>query len=221
MLVLRTLALGAERYCCVVEWVRWPFVDPTFKNVNYQKGMNTVEYEILNDLFGQKGCRRLIGRCNQKDEVEIFNIINESAKVYKGVIPEDRYHEPYMPLEELRKEMGKMTFFGYEEEGKFLGVAGFQPVRDVTLVRHTYVLPAYQRRGIGGKLLSHIKGLASTEQLLVGTWEAATWAISFYEKHGFRLLSNKDELLRRYWKIPERQIELSIVLGTNLADEPE
>jgi len=163
----------------------------------------------------------LIRRCGQKDEEIIFNIINESAKAYEGVIPGDRYHEPYMPLEELRKEMGEMAFFGYEEEGKLLGVAGFQPVKDVALVRHLYVLPEHQRRGIGAKLLNHIKRIATTQQLLVGTWEAATWAIRFYEKHGFRLLPNKDKLLRKYWEIPERQIELSVVLGIDLASKSE
>jgi len=167
-----------------------------------------------------RGCRGLIRRCNQDDEEAIFNIINQSAKAYKSVIPDDRYHEPYMPLQELRKEMNDIIFFGYEEWGKLLGVAGFQPVKDVTLLRHTYVLPEHQRRGIGGRLLSHIKGKTSTEQLWVGTWKAATWAIRFYEKHGFRLLPNKDELLRRYWKIPERQIELSVVLGVTVGTEP-
>jgi len=155
----------------------------------------------------------LIRECNQGDEVGIFKIINESAKAYKDVIPEDRYHEPYMSLQELRREMSEMTFFGYEEEGKVLGVAGYQPVKDVTLVRHIYVLPEHQRRGIGSKLLSYLMGMTTSRQILVGTWEAATWAIRFYEKHGFKLLPNKNELLRRYWKIPERQIELSIVLG--------
>lgn len=163
----------------------------------------------------------MIRKCERKDEKIISNIINESAKVYNGVIPEDRYHEPYMPLEELRREMGVMTFFGYEEKGKLLGVAGFQPVKDVTLVRHTYVLPKHQRRGIGGKLLTHIKRITTTQQLLVGTWEAATWAIRFYEKCGFRLLPNKDELLRKYWKIPERQIELSVVLGIMRDNKPK
>ena len=121
-----------------------------------------------------------------------------------------------MPLEELRREMGEMIFFGYEWNGELLGVAGYQPVEDVTLVRHTYVLPQYQRRGVGGKLLSRIKRVSTTRQLLVGTWKDASWAISFYQKHGFTLLTNKDELLRKYWKIPERQIELSVVLGTTL-----
>ncbi|MGB9023415.1 MAG: GNAT family N-acetyltransferase [Candidatus Bathyarchaeia archaeon] len=155
----------------------------------------------------------MIRECNQGDEVGIFKIINESAKAYKDVIPEDRYHEPYMSLQELRREMSEMTFFGYEEEGKVLGVAGYQPVKDVTLVRHIYVLPEHQRRGIGSKLLSYLMGMATSRQILVGTWEAATWAIRFYEKHGFKLLPNKNGLLGRYWKITERQIELSIVLG--------
>jgi N-acetylglutamate synthase-like GNAT family acetyltransferase len=118
-----------------------------------------------------------------------------------------------MSLQELRREMSEMTFFGHEEEGKVLGVAGYQPVKDVTLVRHIYVLPEHQRRGIGSKLLSYLMGMATSRQILVGTWEAATWAIRFYEKHGFKLLPNKNELLRRYWKIQERQIEPSIVLG--------
>lgn len=156
----------------------------------------------------------MIRKCNQEHEPEIFKIINESAKAYKAIIPEDRYHEPYMPLEELRREMSEMTFFGYEQEGKLLGVAGHQPVKDVTLVRHIYVLPEHQRRGIGSELLSHLLRIATSPQILVGTWEATTWAIRFYEKHGFKLLPNKNELLRRYWKIPKRQIELSIVLGT-------
>ncbi len=151
--------------------------------------------------------------CEQEDEAAILKIINESAGAYSGVIPEDRYHEPYMGSEELREEMRQMTFFGYEAEGTLLGVAGYQPVKDVTLVRHLYVLPEYQRSGIGGELLRHVVGVASTRRILVGTWVAAEWAIRFYEKHGFKLQSNKDELLREYWKIPERQVELSVVLG--------
>ena len=151
--------------------------------------------------------------CEQEDEAAILKIINESAGAYRGVIPEDRYHEPYMGSEELREEMHQMTFFGYEAEGTLLGVAGYQPVKDVTLVRHLYVLPGYQRSGIGGGLLRHVVGVASTRRILVGTWADAEWAIRFYEKHGFKLQSNKDELLRKYWKIPERQVELSVVLG--------
>jgi len=155
----------------------------------------------------------LIRECNERDAEEIFKVINEAGKAYRGAIPEDRYHEPYMPMQELRKEMGEMTFFNYEEEGTLLGVAGYQQVKDVTLVRHVYVLPEHQRRGVGAQLLNHIMQISRTRRILVGTWEAATWAIRFYEKHGFKLLPNKDQLLREYWKIPERQIELSIVLG--------
>jgi GNAT superfamily N-acetyltransferase len=151
--------------------------------------------------------------CDQEDGALILKIINESASAYRGVIPKDRYHEPYMGSEELREEMRQMTFFGHETEGGLLGVVGYQPVKDVTLVRHLYVLPEYQQRGIGGQLLRHVVDVASTRRILVGTWVAAEWAIHFYEKHGFKLQSNKDELLRKYWKIPERQVELSVVLG--------
>lgn len=155
----------------------------------------------------------MIKICGDGDEGEILNIINESAKTYRGVIPRDVYCEPYMPLRELRKEINEMTFFGYQAEGKLVGVAGYQRVKDVTLVRHVYVLPEHQRRGIGEKLLAHILWIATTKRILVGTWEAATWAIRFYEKNGFKLQANKDELLRKYWKIPTRQIGLSVVLG--------
>ena len=142
----------------------------------------------------------------------ILAIINDSAEAYRGVIPDDQYHDPYMSLEELRREMNEMTFSAYQEDGKLLAVVGYQPVRDVTLVRHLYVLPEHQRRGIGGQLLALTLRMATTRVVLVGTWEPATWAICFYQKHGFALVPNKDELLRKYWKIPERQIELSAVL---------
>lgn len=160
----------------------------------------------------------MIRKCNRLDESAIFTIVNESAKAYKGVIPDDRYHEPYMPLEELRREMKEMTFFGCEDDGRLIGVAGYQPVRDITLVRHTYVLSEYQRRGVGTMLLDHIKSMTTTRQLLVGTWKTANWAIRFYEKNGFKLMPKNDELLRRYWRISERQIELSVVLGETLAE---
>ncbi len=155
----------------------------------------------------------MIGECGAEDEEAIFDIINQAATAYGGVIPADRYHEPYTSMEELRKEMVEMKFFGYREAGHLVGIAGFQPVKDVTLIRHVYVLPDFQRRGIGEKLLDHIIQVATTRLVLVGTWSAALWAIRFYEKHGFKIRPNKDELLRRYWKIPERQIEVSVVLG--------
>ncbi|HID86663.1 MAG TPA: N-acetyltransferase [Anaerolineae bacterium] len=161
----------------------------------------------------------MIRTCGPEDFEAIYRIINEAAQAYKGVIPADCWHEPYMPRDELRAEMERMTFFGWEEDGELVGVMGFQPVKDVTLIRHAYVLPEHQRRGIGGKLLTHLKGLATTSRLLVGTWADATWAIRFYERHGFRLEPNKDDLLRTYWDIPERQIETSVVLGLELQKE--
>ncbi len=154
----------------------------------------------------------MIRRCSSKDEHAILHIINQSAKAYRGVIPDDRYKEPYMTLDELQNEMAEMTFFGYEKEGRLLGVVGDQPVKDVTLVRHLYVHPQHQRKGIGEELLKHVIQTATTSQILVGTWEAADWAIRFYEKRGFKLSSNKEALLRAYWRIPKRQIETSVVL---------
>ena len=154
----------------------------------------------------------MIRRCKPADMESMYRIINDGALAYKGVIPWDCWHEPYMSTAELMREMKRMSFFGWEGEGRLLGVMGFQPVEDVTLIRHAYVLGDQQRRGIGSSLLRYVKGLAKT-RLLVGTWSDATWAIQFYEKHGFRLLPNKDELLRRYWNIPQRQIETSVVLG--------
>jgi len=155
----------------------------------------------------------LIRKCSRADEEAIFRIINESAKAYRGVIATDRYHEPYMPLSELRDEMREVTFFGYEEQGILLGVVGHQPVKDVTLVRHLYVLPGHQRKGIGGELLDQVMRMATTSRVFVGTWEAAEWAVRFYEKHGFKLLPKKDLLLKTYWHVPDRQVELSVVLG--------
>jgi len=155
----------------------------------------------------------LIRKCGKEDREAIFKVINEAAKAYKGVIPEDRYGEPYMPMGELLTEMDEMTFFGYYEGERLLGVAGYQEVKDVSLIRHVYVVPERQRTGIGTQLLNHLMRTSKPQRILVGTWRAAKWAIHFYEKHGFKLQPNKDQLLREYWKIPERQIELSVVLG--------
>jgi GNAT superfamily N-acetyltransferase len=146
----------------------------------------------------------------------IFDIINKAAAVYKGNIPADCYHEPYMTKEELSREMESMTFFGWKEGSKVVGVIGFQPVKDVTLIRHAYVIPDYQRKGIGTKLLEHLKLITKTKKLLVGTWADAVWAIQFYQKHGFKLMPEKDLLLRKYWNIPQRQIETSVVLGIKM-----
>jgi GNAT superfamily N-acetyltransferase len=163
----------------------------------------------------------VIRECGPQDIEQMVVIINEAARAYKGIIPPDRYHEPYMPMDELREEMQHMIFFGWEENQRLVAVMGFQPLEGVTLIRHAYVLPDYQRQGLGSKLLEHLKTLTTTRRLLVGTWSDATWAIEFYEKHGFRLAANKDELLRAYWDIPERQIETSIVLGITLRGGPE
>jgi GNAT superfamily N-acetyltransferase len=158
----------------------------------------------------------MIKELTSENEYVIYEIINKAAHAYKGFIPDDCYHEPYMPKEELHHEMRSMTFFGWEEEEKLVGVMGFQPVKDVTLIRHAYILPDYQRNGIGSELLEHLKLVTKTEELLVGTWADAIWAIEFYQKHGFWLMPKKDELLRMYWSIPQRQIETSVVLGIEL-----
>jgi len=155
----------------------------------------------------------VIRPCDERDLGAIYAIVNEAARAYDGVIPTDRYHQPYMPLAELRREAARMTFFGWEEDGQLTGVIGWEPVKDVTLVRHCYVLSDRQRQGVGSTLMRHVMARTRTHRLLVGTWAAADWAIRFYEKHGFRLLPDGDALLRRYWHIPARQRETSVVLG--------
>ena len=161
----------------------------------------------------------MIRECQPGETKRIYYIINEAAKAYEGAIPADRYHQPYMPMDELEQEMKQMTFFGMELNGELVGVMGFQQIKDVTLIRHTYVLPRWQRQGISSKLLNNLKCLVTTSRLLVGTWADARWAIAFYEKHGFRLLPNKDELLRTYWNIPQRQVETSVVLGIEIKND--
>jgi GNAT superfamily N-acetyltransferase len=154
--------------------------------------------------------------CRGDERDEILAIVNAAAEVYRGVIPADRWHEPYMPGEELDGEIAAgVEFWGYEDDDDgLLGIMGIQPVRDVNLIRHAYVVPDSQGRGVGGALLEHLLGLA-TRPMLVGTWAAATWAIRFYERHGFEYVGRDrtGELLRAYWDIPERQIETSVVLA--------
>jgi len=161
----------------------------------------------------------MIRPCTEADLPRIFQIINQAATAYRGAIPDDCYHEPYMPLEELLAESQEMIFFGWEESGELVGIMGYQPIGQpatVTLIRHAYVLPDRQRAGVGSALLQHLVGLTTTPRLLVGTWAAATWAIAFYERHGFRLLPDGDLLLRTYWHIPDRQRESSVVLGRDM-----
>jgi len=157
----------------------------------------------------------MIRACEAGDLHAMFEIINDAAEAYRGIIPADRWHEPYMSGEELLHEMDSgVNFWGYEEGGELLGVMGIQPVRDLTLIRHAYVRTAHRNRGIGGQLLKFL--LAATDTpVLIGTWAAATWAIAFYEKYGFRRVTpdEKDRLLRTYWSIPERQVETSVVLA--------
>lgn len=153
--------------------------------------------------------------CEKNDFETIHSIINDAATAYRGVIPDDCRKEPYMSREYLRHEMDAgVAFWGYEESGELLAVMGIQDVQDVTLIRHAYVRTSHRKRGIGGKLLTHLMTLI-TRAALVGTWAAAVWAIRFYERHGFRLVTweEKERLLRKYWSITERQTETSVVLA--------
>jgi len=156
----------------------------------------------------------MIRRCDDRDFDLIGEIINDGARAYKGIIPEDRWAEPYMSMEKLRHEIeAGVEFWGYEENKTLLGVMGIQPAQDVTLIRHAYVRSGSQNSGIGKRLLAHLRELAAGP-VLIGTWAAAVWAIRFYENNGFQLVSplEKDRLLKKYWAIPERQIETSVVL---------
>jgi GNAT superfamily N-acetyltransferase len=157
----------------------------------------------------------LIRACRDDERAAILAIVNAAAEAYRGVIPADRWHEPYMAAAELDAEIeAGVTFWGYEADGEPIGVMGVQDVGDVTLIRHAYVAPGSQRRGVGRALLEQL--VATTGRpILVGTWAAADWAIRFYERHGFELVGPERtaELLRTYWSIPDRQVETSVVLS--------
>jgi len=156
-----------------------------------------------------------IAPCTPADVPAIHEIINDAAQAYKGVIPADRWHEPYMTMDELRSEIGKgVRFYGCTVDGRLAGVMGIQDVKDVTLIRHAYVRTKDRRHGLGQALLAHLSSLTQ-RPLLIGTWKAATWAIRFYEKNGFRVVTEaeKNQLLRKYWTIPDRQVEESVVLA--------
>jgi len=158
----------------------------------------------------------VIRKCKEEDTVSVYSIINDAAKAYKGVIPEDRYSEPYMSMEELRHEIkAGVIFWGVEELSELVGVMGVQSVLDVSLIRHAYVKSLRRNKGIGTLLLNYL--LESIDRpVLIGTWADAAWAIRFYEHHGFRLIpsnAEKDRLLKKYWNIPERQVETSVVLA--------
>jgi GNAT superfamily N-acetyltransferase len=149
------------------------------------------------------------------DHPAILAIVNEAARAYRGIIPDDRWHEPYMPAEDLEREVAHgVHFWLAEDEGRVLGVMGIQDKGAVALVRHAYVTPRVQRGGVGTRLLRHVEGLAD-KPILIGTWADAAWAIDFYKRSGYRVVadSDKDRLLRTYWSIPERQIQTSVVLA--------
>jgi len=160
----------------------------------------------------------MIRQCNDGDLDAIFNIINDAATAYKGIIPADRWKEPYMSIDELKHEIDDgVVFWGIEDESELAGVMGIQHVRDVTLIRHAYVRTEKRNRGLGSALLSFLRTL-TTSPILIGTWANAVWAVRFYEKHGFRLVSNEEKtrLLNKYWSIPDRQVETSVVLAQNI-----
>lgn len=197
----------------------FPGVPGIIKNVNGLRelikddgAMEMICFQNARDIFGfwEEGIFEV------RDPDEIYPIVNNASRRYGGVIPEDRYHEPYMPMDELRAEMKRMRFYGYRKDLKLLGVMAKERIKDATLIRHAYVATEHQGKGIGSRLLTFIEKTADTEQLLIGTWKVATWAIDFYRKHGYDLMPGKDELLRKYWDIPDRQIETSCVLGKRM-----
>lgn len=156
----------------------------------------------------------MIRLCHQKDIDTIHEIINDSARAYEGHVPEDCYHEPYMPKDKLLSEIADgVVFYGYEDDGHLVAVMGIQDKGPVILIRHAYTSTEKRGRGIGSSLLEHLLGMTA-KPVLIGTWRDAGWAIRFYQKHGFRLVSDdqKDSLLRQYWSIPERQVVTSVVL---------
>lgn len=159
----------------------------------------------------------MIRQCDERDFELIWAIINDGARAYRGVIPADRWTEPYMSKEKLQHEIDDgVMFWGCEEGGTLIGVMGIQQVQDVTLIRHAYVRTGSQKRGIGAQLLAHLREMAKGP-VLIGTWADAVWAIRFYERHGFQMVGSeeKNRLLKKYWSIPERQVETSVVLANS------
>ncbi|OPY01864.1 MAG: putative acetyltransferase [Syntrophorhabdus sp. PtaB.Bin184] len=157
----------------------------------------------------------MIRICTDRDLDSILEIINDGAQAYRGIIPQDRWHEPYMARRELSREIEDgVVFYGYEEEDFLAGVMGIQDRCDVSLIRHAYVRTARRNHGIGSRLLDFLQS-TTDKPLLVGTWAAATWAIAFYQKKGYRVLPphQKDHLLKKYWNIPQRQVDTSVVLA--------
>jgi N-acetylglutamate synthase-like GNAT family acetyltransferase len=157
----------------------------------------------------------MIRKCMNSDVPAISEIVNEAAQAYRGVIPPDRWHEPYMPLDELQREIEDgVDFWGCEEDGELLGIMGIQDKGEVCLIRHAYVRRRRQQGGIGTQLLRHLESMTK-KPILIGTWATAAWAVAFYQRNGYRLLpeEEKNRLLRTYWSIPERQVATSVVLA--------
>jgi len=188
---------------------------------NYEQVKDLIQDDAAMELIGFQNAYDLFGFWKEgifeaKDPNEIYAVVDDGSKRYESVIPEDCYHEPYMPMDELLTEMKRMRFYGFRRDLKLMGVMAKERIKDVTLMRHAYVRMEEQNKGIGTKLLNFIEKQVDTEWLLIGTWKAATWAIDFYKKHGYELMNNKDQSLRKYWDIPERQIETSCVMGKKM-----
>jgi N-acetylglutamate synthase-like GNAT family acetyltransferase len=157
----------------------------------------------------------VIRPASKHDFDTIYEIVNDAARAYRGIIPADRWHEPYMTKTELTEQIAdRVQFYGYWDEGRLLGVMGIQDKDEVALIRHAYVRTKERNRGIGGRLLQYLCG-KTVKPILIGTWQDAVWAVRFYEKNGFALVASedKDTLLQKYWKIPSRQVETSVVLA--------
>lgn len=170
---------------------------------------------VVDEIELVSGSMSEIRPCRPDEQPEILAIINAAAEAYRGVIPADRWHDPYMGAHELEGEIAAgVAFWVYEAGGALIGTMGIQGLDEVDLIRHAYVLPGSQGKGVGGAILRHLRRLTS-RRMLVGTWAAADWAIRFYQRHGFELVSPelKTVLLGTYWTIPERQIETSVVLA--------
>ena len=160
----------------------------------------------------------MIRKCTDQDFETMLVVINDAADAYRGIIPEDRWKDPYMPRNELHEEItAGVEFFGYAIDDKLIGLMGIQDRGDVTLMRHAYVQTSHRRQGIGSQLLRYLQRQTS-KPILIGTWADAGWAIRFYEKHGYQLVTRaeKDRLLQTYWSIPARQVETSVVLADRM-----
>ena len=158
----------------------------------------------------------MIREYKKSDSSKILHVINDAAIKYKGIIPDNCWHDPYMSEQELVNEFKNgVRMFGYLNNNELIGVIGFQEIKDVVLIRHAYTLTLHQGKGTGSALLEFLLKKNQNSRLLVGTWKNAKWAIRFYEKFGF-ILHAKEEttlLLKKYWNIPSKQIENSVVLG--------